>query len=167
MTKRRRSDGDREEQPQSLEDFKRLCHNELDIVDVNGIKTPLILLDKDRYERIMDAYYPKSAERITHKAVSTHLDIWNDGLGHVFVDMEISFSSLKERIMIDAVENVDFFRHLSKSTMFALAASPKGSTDQPSHWSDRDDRVLVVQLPKPGLVDQALDLIKDGVGDGR
>ena len=86
-------------------------------------------------------------------SVDTNLNILQDGLGHVFVEMSLTFSEggINEKILINANENLEFFESLAKNTMLAIA-----STDHP-------EKIFMIQLPKPEKTNEALEIIKNGL----
>ena len=83
----------------------------------------------------------------------TNLNILQDGLGHVFVEMLLTFSygGINEKILVNANENIEFFESLAQNTMLAIA-----SVDYP-------EKIFMIQLPKPERTREALKIIKDGL----
>ena len=71
-------------------------------------------------------------------SVDTNLNILQDGLGHVFVEMLLTFSygGINEKILINANENLEFFESLAENTMLAIA-----SVSHP-------EKIFMIQLPK-------------------
>ena len=90
-------------------------------------------------------------------SVNTNLNILQDGLGHVFVEIVLDFSrgEIHEEFLIYANDSFEFFKLLADTTMFAL--SP------PNHSEVNQDKIFMVQLPKPEKAFQALDMIKNGI----
>jgi len=88
-------------------------------------------------------------------SVDTNLNILQDGLGHVFVEMLLTFSEggINEKILINANENLEFFESLAKNTMLAIA-----SIDHP-------EKIFMIQLPKPEKTNEALEIIKNGLAN--
>ena len=88
-------------------------------------------------------------------SVDTNLNILQDGLGHVFVEMSLTFSEggINEKILINANENLEFFESLAKNTMLAIA-----SVDHP-------EKIFMIQLPKPEKTNEALEIIKNGLAN--
>ena len=78
-------------------------------------------------------------------------------LGHVFVEIILNFSygEIHEEFLIYANDSLEFFRSLANTTMFAL--SP------PQYSEVNQDKIFMVQLPKPEKALQALDMIKNGI----
>ena len=50
-------------------------------------------------------------------SVDTNLNILQDGLGHVFVEMLLTFShgGINEKILVNANENLEFFESLASN----------------------------------------------------
>jgi len=88
-------------------------------------------------------------------SVDTNLNILQDGLGHVFVEMLLTFShvEINEKILINANENLEFFESLAKNTMLAIA-----SVSHP-------EKIFMIQLPKPEKTHEALEIIKNGLNN--
>ena len=70
-------------------------------------------------------------------SVDTNLNILQDGLGHVFVEMLLTFSygGINEKILINANENLEFFESLAENTMLPIA-----SVSHP-------EKIFMIQLP--------------------
>ena len=85
-----------------------------------------------------------------------------DGIGHVFVEVVLTFSQggIEEKILVNANKDIIFFESLAKTSMLALS-SPKSSYGK--------DNVFMVQLPKPEKAEDALEIIEKGLKqfDGR
>ena len=90
-------------------------------------------------------------------SVNTNLNILQDGLGHVFVEIMLDFShgEIHEEFLIYANESIEFFESLAKTTMFAL--SP------PNYSEVNEDKIFMVQLPKPEKALEAIDIINNGL----
>ena len=86
-------------------------------------------------------------------SVDTNLNILQDGLGHVFVEMLLTFSygGINEKILINANENLEFFESLAENTMLAIA-----SVSHP-------EKIFMIQLPKPEKTHEAFEIIKNGL----
>ena len=97
--------------------------------------------------------------KIQGKAVSvnTNLNILQDGLGHVFVEITLDFSygEIHEEFLVYANESLEFFESLANTTMLAL--SP------PNYSEVNQDKIFMVQLPKPERAIEAIDIIKNGL----
>ncbi|PIW36018.1 MAG: hypothetical protein COW26_01350, partial [Nitrosopumilales archaeon CG15_BIG_FIL_POST_REV_8_21_14_020_33_23] len=89
-------------------------------------------------------------------AINTDLNILQDGLGHVFVEIILTFSQdgIVEKLLINANKDLFFFQSLAKTSMLALS-SPK------SHYGK--DNVFMIQLPKPEKAENALEIIRHGL----
>ena len=96
--------------------------------------------------------------RVAGKALSinTDLNILQDGLGHVFVEIVLTFSQggIVEKILVNANKDILFFESLAKTSMLALS-SPKSSYGK--------DNVFMIQLPKPEKAEDALEIIEKGL----
>ena len=126
-------------------------HNDIDIFDFNGKNIPRIMLPDRRFDEIMAKIHGKPI------SVNTNLNILHDGLGHVFVEVSLDFSygDIHEEFLIYANEFLEFFECLADSTMLAL--SP------PQYSEVHQDKIFMVQLPKPERAINALDIIKNGL----
>ena len=136
-----------EEMKQMLE----RTHKDLDIFDFKGKNVPRIMLSDRRFDEIMAKIYGKPV------SVNTNLNILQDGIGHVFVEVSLDFSygDIHEEFLIYANESLEFFESLADTTMLAL--SP------PQHSEVHQDKIFMVQLPKPERAINALDIIKNGL----
>ena len=136
-----------EEMKQMLE----RTHKALDIFDFNGKNVPRIMLPDRRFDEIMEKIYGKAV------SVNTNLNILQDGIGNVFVEVSLDFSygDIHEEFLIYANESLEFFESLADTTMLAL--SP------PQHSEVNQDKIFMVQLPKPEKAINALDIIKNGL----
>ena len=134
-----------------MEQLLERTHNDIDVFDFNGKNVPRIMLPDRRFDEIMAKIYGKPV------SVNTNLNILQDGLGHVFVEVSLDFSygDIHEEFLIYANEYLKFFESLADTTMLAL--SP------PQHSEVNQDKIFVVQLPKPERAIDALDIIKNGL----
>ena len=134
-----------------MEQLLERTHNDIDIFDFNGKNVPRIMLPDRRFDEIMAKIYGKPV------SVNTNLNILQDGLGHVFVEVSLDFSygDIHEEFLIYANEFLEFFECLADSTMLAL--SP------PQYSEVHQDKIFMVQLPKPEKAINALDIIKNGL----
>ncbi len=126
-------------------------HKDIDIFDFNGKSVPRIILTDRRFDEIMSKIQGKPI------SVNTNLNILQDGLGHVFVEVMLDFSyeDIREEFLIHANKSLEFFEALANTTMFALS---------PPHYTEvNQDKIFMVQLPKPEKAFQALDMIKNGI----
>ena len=134
-----------------MEQLLERTHNDIDIFDFDGKNVPRIMLPDRRFDEIMAKIYGKAV------SVNTNLNILQDGLGHVFVEVSLDFSygDIHEEFLIYANEFLDFFESLANTTMFAL--SP------PNYSEVNQDKIFMVQLPKPEKAIEALDIIKNAL----
>ncbi len=126
-------------------------HKDIGVFDFNGQNVPRIILTDRRFDEIMLKIHGKPV------SVNTDLNILQDGLGHVFVEIVLNFSygDIHEEFLIYANDSFEFFRLLANTTMFAL--SP------PQYSEVNQDKIFMVQLPKPEKAFQALEMIKNGM----
>ena len=136
------------------EDMEKLlerAYKDIDTFDFNGKNVPRIIVNDRRFDDIMSKIQGKPI------SVNTNLNILQDGLGHVFVEITLDFSygDIHEEFLIYANESLEFFESLANTTMFAL--SP------PNYSEVNQDKIFMVQLPKPEKAIEAIDIIKNGL----
>lgn len=134
-----------------IEHMLERVHKDIGVFDFNGQNVPRIILTDRRFDEIMSKIHGKPV------SVNTDLNILQDGLGHVFVEIVLNFSygEIHEEFLIYANDSFEFFRSLANTTMFAL--SP------PQYSEVNQDKIFMVQLPKPEKALQALEMIKNGM----
>ncbi len=115
--------------------------------DFEGKRVPCIGFEGRKFDDMISKVSGKPL------SVDTNLNILQDGLGHVFVEMLLTFShgGINEKILVNANENVEFFESLAETTMLAIA-----SVDHP-------EKIFMIQLPKPERTTEALEIIKNGL----
>ena len=141
------------------EELKKLLqqvHEGITIFDFDGKPVPCIIFEEKKYDELLS----KVAGRPL--SINTDLNILQDGKGHVFVEIVLTFSQgeIEEKILINANKDIKFFESLAKTSMLALS-SPKSSYGK--------DNVFMIQLPKPEKAEDALEIIEKGLKqfDGR
>ena len=134
-----------------MEKLLERVHNDIDIFDFNGKNVPRIILTDRKFDDLMSKIQGKAV------SVNTNLNILQDGLGHVFVEITLDFSygEIHEEFLVYANESLEFFESLVNTTMFAL--SP------PNYSEVNQDKIFMVQLPKPERAIEAIDIIKNGL----
>ena len=137
----------------SQDEMKKLLekvHPEITSYDFNNSKVPCIILSEQRYLEIMKKVAGKPI------SVDTNLNILQDGSGHVFVELVLTFSlgGITEKIWINANASLDFFESLAQTSMLALS-SPSSDAGK--------ENILMIQLPKPEKAVNALEIIKKGL----
>ena len=134
-----------------MEKLLERVYRDIDTFDFNGQNVPRIILTDRRFDDIMSKIQGKPV------SVNTNLNILQDGLGHVFVEIMLDFShgEIHEEFLIYANESIEFFESLAKTTMFAL--SP------PNYSEVNQDKIFMVQLPKPEKALEAIDIINSGL----
>ena len=130
-----------------LNELLKNSHKDLSVEDFEGKNVPCIGFEGQKFDDMLNKVAGKPL------SVDTNLNILQDGLGHVFVEMLLTFSEggINEKILINANENLEFFESLAKNTMLAIA-----STDHP-------EKIFMIQLPKPEKTNEALEIIKNGL----
>ena len=134
-----------------MEKLLERVYRDIDTFDFNGQNVPRIILTDRKFDDIMSKLQGKPI------SVNTNLNILQDGLGHVFVEilLDFSYGEIHEEFLIYANESIDFFESLAKTTMFAL--SP------PNYSEVNQDKIFMVQLPKPEKAVEAIDIINNGL----
>ena len=134
-----------------MEQLLERVYKDIDIFDFNGQDVPRIILTDRKFDDIMSKIQGKPV------SVNTNLNILQDGQGHVFVELVLDFSygEIHEEFLIYANESIEFFESLARATMFAL--SP------PNYSEVNQDKIFMVQLPKPEKAVEAIDIIKNGL----
>ena len=130
-----------------LEKLFSKTHNDISIQDFDGKQIPCIEFTQERFDNIISCISGKPL------SVDTNLNILQDGLGHVFVEILLTFSigGLTEKVLVDASKNLDFFYVLSQNGILSIASK------------DTPEKVFMIQLPKPEKVQDALRIINDGL----
>ena len=134
-----------------MEKLLERVYKDIDMFDFNGKNIPRIILGDREFDDMMSKIQGKPI------SVNTNLNILQDGLGHVFVEIMLDFShgEIHEEFLIYANESIEFFESLAKTTMFAL--SP------PNYSEVNQDKIFMVQLPKPEKALEAIDIINNGL----
>ena len=132
-----------------LNELLKNSHKDLSVEDFEGKNVPCIGFEGKKFDDMLNKVAGKPL------SVDTNLNILQDGLGHVFVEMSLTFSEggINEKILINANENLEFFESLAKNTMLAIA-----STAHP-------EKIFMIQLPKPEKTNEALEIIKNGLAN--
>ena len=137
----------------SKEEMNRLLervHEGITTFNYNQTNIPCVILAEKRFDEIMSKVAGKPI------SVDTNLNILQDGVGHVFVEVILTFSdeNINETILLNANTSVDFFELLAKTSMLALS-SP--------HSEVGKENVFMIQLPRPEKAVNALEIIKRGL----
>ena len=135
-----------------MEKLLERVHKDIDTLDFNGKSVPRIILGDRKFDDIMSKIQGKAV------SVNTNLNILQDGFGHVFVEITLDFSygDIHEEFLLYANESLEFFESLANTTMLALAP--------PNYTEVNQDKIFMVQLPKPEKAIEAMDIIKNGLG---
>jgi len=132
------------------EDLKKLLqqvHEGITVFDFDGKSVPCIIFEEKKYDDLISKVLG------TPLSINTDLNILQDGLGHVFVEIILTFSSsgMVEKILVNANKDILFFQSLAKTSMIAIS-SPKSIYGK--------DNVFMIQLPKPEKAEAALEIIQ-------
>ena len=132
-----------------LNGFLKNSHKDLSVEDFEGKQVPCIGFEGRKFDDMLNKVAGKPL------SVDTNLNILQDGLGHVFVEMLLTFShgGINEKILVNANEHLEFFESLAKNTMLAIA-----SVNHP-------EKIFMIQLPKPEKTHEALEIIKTGLAN--
>ena len=132
-----------------LNEFLKNSHKDLSVEDFEGKQVPCIGFEGRKFDDMLNKVAGKPL------SVDTNLNILQDGLGHVFVEMFLTFShgGINEKILVNANEHLEFFESLAKNTMLAIA-----SVNHP-------EKIFMIQLPKPEKTYEALEIIKNGLAN--
>ena len=132
-----------------LKELLKNSHKDLSVEDFEGKQVPCIGFEGRKFDDMLNKVAGKPL------SVDTNLNILQDGLGHVFVEMNLTFShgGINEKILVNANEHLEFFESLAKNTMLAIA-----SVNHP-------EKIFMIQLPKPEKTYEALEIIKNGLAN--
>ena len=133
-----------------LKKFLEQVHDGITTFDFDGKETPCIIIEEKKYDEILSKVSGQSL------SINTDLNILQDGLGNVFVEVDLTFSkgNIVEKFLINAKTDLAFFESLAKTSMLALS-SPK------SHYGK--DNVFMIQLPRPEKAQNALEIIQNAL----
>ncbi len=132
-----------------LNELLKNSHKDISVEDFEGKQVPCIGFEGQKFDDMLSKVAGKPL------SVDTNLNILQDGLGHVFVEMLLTFShgGINEKILVNANEHLEFFESLAKNTMLAIA-----SVNHP-------EKIFMIQLPKPEKTYEALEIIKNGLAN--
>ncbi len=137
----------------SDDEMKKLMdqvHLGITTFNYSGTQVPCIILAEKKFDEIMAKIAGKPV------SVDTNLNILQNGLGHVFVEVVLTFSQggIEEKLLLYANESLAFFESLESTAMLALS-SP--------HSQVGKENVFMIQLPRPEKITSALEIIKKGI----
>jgi len=139
--------------PDELQSLLDRVHDGITSFDFDGQETPCIVFEERKFDSIL--------EKVAGKALSidTDLCILQDGAGHVFVEIKLTFSmgGVVEKILVNANESLRFFELLAKTSILALS-SPKSGLG--------GTNVLLIQMPRPDRTARTLEIIRSGLEGG-
>ena len=130
-----------------LDELLNKSHKDLSVEDFEGKKVPCIGFEGRKFDEMLNTVSGKPL------SVDTNLNILQDGLGHVFVEILLTFShgGINEKILVNANQNVEFFESLAENTMLAIA-----SVNHP-------EKIFMIQLPKPEKTREAFTIIQNAL----
>lgn len=125
-------------------------HDGVTTFNFDGKDVPCIILAEKKYDEIISKVAGKSL------SINTDLNILQDGLGHVFVEIFLTFSQGKiaEKFLINANKDLFFFQSLAQNSMLALSS--------PNSYYGKDN-IFMIQLPRPEKAEDALEIILNGL----
>ena len=125
-------------------------HGGITTFNFEGKETPCIIIEEKKYGLIRAKIEGQPF------SVNTDLNILQDGLGHVFVEIVLTFSvgNISEKFLVNAKTNLKFFEVLASTSMIVIN-SPESQYGQ--------DNVIAIQLPRPEKAHDALEIIKIGL----
>jgi hypothetical protein len=83
------------------------------------------------------------------------IDVFDFNGKNVPISLDFSYGEIHEEFLVYANESLEFFESLANTTMLAL--SP------PDYSEVNQDKIFMVQLPKPDKAIEAIDIIKNGL----
>jgi hypothetical protein len=130
-----------------LKNLLEKSHKDLSIQNFEGKSVPCVEFNGRKFDDILTTVAGKPL------VVDTNLNILHDGLGHVFVELSLTFShgGIKENVLINANENMEFFEALAENTMISIASK------------ESPEKIFMIQLPKPERAISALEIIRNGL----
>ena len=133
-----------------LKRMQEQVHDGITTFDFEGKETPCIVIDGKKYGDIRAKIEGQPF------SVNTDLNILQDGLGNVFVEVILTFSTgnISEKFLVDAKTELQFFDALAKTSMLVLN-SPESQYGK--------DNVIAIQLPRPEKAHDALEIIKSAL----
>ncbi|MCV0391716.1 MAG: hypothetical protein K5790_00290 [Nitrosopumilus sp.] len=132
------------------DELKRLLeqvHDGITTFDFDGKEIPCIVIEENKYDQMLSKVAGQSL------AINTDLNILQNGLGNVFVEIVLTFSTgnIVEKYLVNANKDLEFFKTLANTSMLALS-SPKSQYGK--------DNVFMIQLPRPEKAIDALEIIQ-------
>ena len=153
-----------------------LCDDSAKLLENGGDKAgpvPCITVDERRYARLADAIKGRAV------SIDTNLNIFHDDARRVFVEIVLDVpinseaedgdggardtvggsaraGTMQERFILNARRHLPFFEALARSSMIAFDAARA--------YGHESDSVVMIQLPNPGRIEHALDIIRQKMG---
>lgn len=141
--------------PDGMDEMLAKTHGGLGTFDMDGTDVPLILFDTARFQDVM-GWYQTSTDVGRGSSIKTDLNIMQDYVGHVFVETVLTFSNGEVlKVLINANQNLKFFKDLASSGVLALGQSNGGG-----------EGFFMIQLPQLQKAQDALRMIEDGLAAG-
>ncbi len=132
----------------TLKQFQENLHSDgFTFFDHNGTSIPCIVVKKEKYDYLLSKTFGKKY------SVDTVLDIFYDGVKHVFVDIQLNFTNidLEENFLFYANESLNFFEALSQSNILAIL---------PAGENMNNSNIFMIQLPNRTRTLEALKIIR-------
>ena len=139
---------------ESMESMLARSHNDLGTFDMDGIDVPLILFDDVEYAKALHWYNASLSKG--WRTISTGLNIMQDYMGHVFVDVVLTFGNGETlKVLINANRQLAFFQRLAGAGVLAVGTNATAGD------------TIMIQMPKMYRAEEALHTIEDGLAAGR
>lgn len=124
-------------------------HKKITTFNFKNTEVPCIVFDEKKFEQIIGKIAGKPV------SVDTNLNILQDGAGHVFVEVCLTFSDggINEKVLLYANDSLEFFELLAKTSMLAISSPPELGKEN----------IFMIQLPRPEKAANALEIIKKGL----
>ena len=137
-----------------MKELLERVHSNITSIEYGGNEIPCIVLEEKKFNEIIKNVAGKPL------SVFTNLNILHNGLGNVFVEIVLTFSnvSMQEKILIYANESIRFFELLKDTSILAIS-SP--------NFSMGNNNVFMIQLPNPYKINDALEIIRQGLKSKR
>lgn len=133
-----------------MDELLAKSHDALGTFDMEGTDVPIILFEESTLSDII-GLYGKQASEGHGLSIQTDLNILQDYVGHVFVDVMLTFEDGKVRsILINANQHLKFFKDLASSGILALG-------------QDGSSAVFMIQIPQIQKTQDALRIIERGL----
>lgn len=135
----------RGEDPRSMAQLRSEVHRGFSYTEVGGRRVPCILVDRPAYDLI------SGAARGGLVRVGADADVIDDGMGHVFVELELNMPGRgQKKFLADASASIGFFELFAESTMLFVAPG-EGQSALGLQFADRDGPAELLEKVKGAL----------------